>query len=323
MSIQHPLPHGGAMEIVISSVFLLFAILAVIARFYSRSLQRKPISVDDYLIIAGLVFTIATVGVGYALILNGGVGMHMADATTEQTVMALKLFVAAPLMWATSTVLIKLSILFFYISIFTMSNIRTAVYILITLVIALFTAVILESFLLCRPFAFTWDKTIPGGVCGSSTEAYLAIAIVNLVIDLAVVFLPMPILWRLQMPFAKKLAISAILALGLLICGLTAARIKSVVELDSLDFTYTVVPDLIFGALEVELGIVNACLPIMRPVGRKVFGSSSVFHQGWSKERKISKGSNDLRGSALIDTRKFNRMSNNSRPQDEVSPGKF
>lgn len=106
--------------------------------------------------------------------------------------------------------------LFFYISIFSMRNLRTAVIGVISLTIALIVAVIFESFLLCRPFAFTWDKTIPGGVCGSTTHAYLAIAIVNLVIDLAVVALPMPILWSLQMPIGKKMAISAILCLGLL-----------------------------------------------------------------------------------------------------------
>lgn len=97
-----------------------------------------------------------------------------------------------------------------------MRRIHTAVYIVIALTVALIVAVIFESFLLCRPFRFTWDKTIPGGVCGSSTDAYLSIAIVNLVIDVAVVVLPMPVLWKLQMPIGKKIAISAILSLGLL-----------------------------------------------------------------------------------------------------------
>jgi hypothetical protein len=111
--------------------------------------------------------------------------------------------------------LLKLSILFFYISIFTMPRIRMAVFVVIGLTAALIVAVTFESFLLCWPFAFTWDKTIEGGVCGSSRNAYLAIAIVNLLIDLAVVSLPMPVLWKLQMPIRKKVTISAIIGLGL------------------------------------------------------------------------------------------------------------
>lgn len=97
-----------------------------------------------------------------------------------------------------------------------MPKLRTAVFIVITLTVAQMIAIFFESFLLCRPFAYTWDKTISGGVCGSSTQAYLSIAVVNLIIDLFVVFLPMPVLWKLQMPVRKKMVISAILGLGLL-----------------------------------------------------------------------------------------------------------
>ncbi len=100
-------------------------------------------------------------------------------------------------------------------SIFTFPRIRKAVYVVISLTIALIFAVILESFLLCRPFKFTWDKEIQGGVCGNAVYAYLAISIINLVIDFAVVLLPMPILWKLQMPVGKKVAISAMLGLGI------------------------------------------------------------------------------------------------------------
>lgn len=108
----------------------------------------------------------------------------------------------------------KLSILLFYISVFTVPRIRTAVFIIIGLTVTMFVAVLLEVFLTCRPFEFTWDKTIPGGVCGNSTYGYLVIAIVNMVIDFSVTSLPMPVLWKLKMPARKKLAISAILGLG-------------------------------------------------------------------------------------------------------------
>lgn len=50
-----PLPPGGIAIIVVNTVFLFLAIVAVIARFYSRYLQRKGPSTDDYLIVASLV----------------------------------------------------------------------------------------------------------------------------------------------------------------------------------------------------------------------------------------------------------------------------
>ncbi|ROV87579.1 hypothetical protein VMCG_10606 [Cytospora schulzeri] len=237
MSIQIPLPQGGTNEIIVTTVFLLLAILAVIARFYARFLQNKR--------------------------------------TSPLVTISLSLACSAPL--AISTFFIKLSILFFYISIFTMPKVRTAVSIVITLSIALIVAVLFESFLLCQPFAYTWDKTIPGG--------------------------------GLQMPLEKKLSISGILALGFLICALTAARINSVLALDPLDFTYTVVPNLIFGALEIELSIVNACLPILRRVVRKIFESNFGFVLDWSlKPQRIAGSPNRRKGSALIDKRNPGRI---------------
>ncbi|KAI2628999.1 hypothetical protein GGS21DRAFT_526924 [Xylaria nigripes] len=321
MAIQSPLPQGGVRVVVVNTVFLFLAILAVIARFWSRSIQKKHIWIDDYFIVASLIFTIATVGIGYGLVLNGGVGIHMAEASIEQQAISLKLFVPAPLLWAMSTSFLKLSILFFYISLFTIPRIRVAVYIVITLTSALIVAVILESFLLCRPFAYTWDKTIHGGVCGSSKLAYLSIAIVNLIIDLFVVTIPMPVVWQLQIAIQKKAIISAILAFGLVICGLTAARISSVLELDD-DFTYSVIPDLIFGALEIELGIVNACLPILRPLLNKLFGGnkppSSKESDNRGKTSATLKASSKLR---LLRNRSLEFSTDDSYPLTEGVAG--
>jgi hypothetical protein len=69
---------------------------------------------------------------------------------------------------------------------------------------------------------------------------------------------------------------------------MSAARIKSVLDLDPLDFTYTVVQDTIFGGLEVELGIINACLPVLRPLFGKAFTATSNFSNSWSKKTEAS-----------------------------------
>lgn len=61
-----PIPSGGLMVIVINTIFLFLAIVAVILRFWARFLSKRRISLDDYLIVAGLIFTIATIACGYA-----------------------------------------------------------------------------------------------------------------------------------------------------------------------------------------------------------------------------------------------------------------
>lgn len=119
-------------------------------------------------------------------------------------------------MWGVATCLIKLSILFFYLDIFEIRSFQIAVYICMAFVAALQLAVILGTLLLCKPLAYSWNKLIPGGHCGDATENYLAIGVVNMVIDFAIVLLPMPILYGLQMSARNKVAIMGILSLGLL-----------------------------------------------------------------------------------------------------------
>jgi len=276
-------PSGGVAVIAVNAVFTFLAIIAVIGRFYARSLKRRRPTLDDYLIVAGLIFTIATASVGFAMVVDGGVGIHQTEASLSQISILLKLFVPAPMLWSCATTCVKLSILWFYIGIFEWHGFRPAAYVVMAVSIALWVAVILESFLLCSPFEYTWNKVTVTGTCGSSTEAYLSVAIVNLIIDLSIVALPMPILWRLQMSWKKKAAISALLGLGLIVCVMSALRIESVLALQDTDFTYTVVPDLIYGGLEVELGIINACLPIMQPVFNKHFGADGIFSRLRSK----------------------------------------
>ena len=75
-------------------------------------------------------------------------------------------------------------------------------------------AVILQTIFICRPLAFNWDQSMKGS-CGDQKRADLALGILNLAFDLTTFLLPMPILWGLQMPRRKKIALSGIFGMGL------------------------------------------------------------------------------------------------------------
>ncbi|KAK8054431.1 hypothetical protein PG996_013732 [Apiospora saccharicola] len=268
------LPAGAILHLIVSTIFFTLDIIAVALRFWARLIQRKAVSANDYLIVASLVVTGGVNVIGYLLIGVGGVGKHQGDAAAKEIEMSLKLFVAAGPTWAVATALVKTSILSFYISIFRDPRLRVASYVMIACSCALVVGVFLQSFLICHPFAFNWNKTITSGSCADSQTALLAIAAVNLAIDLCILALPMPTLWKLQMSPKKKVSISAILAVGLVVCLFSSLRIKAVLDLAPTDFTYTVAEDLTFGALELQLGIINACLPLLRPIWKKLLGSS-------------------------------------------------
>ena len=73
----------------------------------------------------------------------------------------------------------------------------------------------LQAFLICRPFAKNWNPSLPG-TCGDSVASFLADGIINLIVDLAVITLPMPMIWRLQMSQQRKIALTIVFALGIM-----------------------------------------------------------------------------------------------------------
>ncbi|KAL4926726.1 uncharacterized protein BDV17DRAFT_293307 [Aspergillus undulatus] len=70
--------------------------------------------------------------------------------------------------------LVKTSIMVFYLNIFgTKRSFRVSVAITMTIVWLWAISVVLETLLLCRPLAFNWDTTIPGGGCGNRNATYV------------------------------------------------------------------------------------------------------------------------------------------------------
>ena len=75
---------------------------------------------------------------------------------------------------------------------------------------------LLVDFLLCRPIAFTWDKTIRDGRCASVAGAYVAIHSINTLVDISLAILPTRVLWTLQMATKRKIELSFLFGLGIL-----------------------------------------------------------------------------------------------------------
>jgi hypothetical protein len=118
------------------------------------------------------------------------------------------------LLWASSLTAIKISILLFYTRIFSVRKFIITAYAIMAIVVSWWASVVLEEFLLCRPLAFNWDRTIKGGVCSDNMAAYIAAGVINLCTDLMVLILPVPIILGLMLPVRTKIALTCTFCLG-------------------------------------------------------------------------------------------------------------
>jgi hypothetical protein len=110
----------------------------------------------------------------------------------------------------------KLSILTFYLRVFVQRYIRWGAKIGIGLILAGELGMILQPFLMCKPWQYIYDKTIKGAVCGDHHASLIAMGVWAMVTDLAVLLLPLPSLWALQMNPKKKMALVVVFSIGLL-----------------------------------------------------------------------------------------------------------
>lgn len=100
-----------------------------------------------------------------------------------------------------------------YITLFWTKEFKLVASAVIGLVAAYWFTTIVLMFFLCTPFRYLWDKTIQG-TCINLPAAWLSVSIINMILDLIIIAMPMPMLWNLRMPVSKKIAVSGIFSLG-------------------------------------------------------------------------------------------------------------
>lgn len=120
-----------------------------------------------------------------------------------------------PLIWVVSVTFIRASMVSLYVRIFPTRWFRRICYLVHIINICFFFGTILADCLICQPLSYRWDRLIGGsGFCGDQKSLDLFIGIFNLLLDVTVVVLPMPILWGLKMPVGKRVMLTGMFGMG-------------------------------------------------------------------------------------------------------------
>ncbi len=93
---------------------------------------------------------------------------------------------------------------------------RIATYALMVLIFGWGLLAFTVTWALCEPIAYGWDVTIPGGHCANRDAAYLVVGVVDAVTDFLILILPLPIIWRLQVPKVKQVSLMVIFGIAVL-----------------------------------------------------------------------------------------------------------
>ena len=173
---------------------------------------------------------------------------------------------AGQTLWPPVNGLIKTSICLTFIRIFFTKPFRvtaTAVYVLS---IGWSIATILVGYLICSPLSELWTKSSEGH-CGHTTAAYVSLGVLDMVLDIAVFSLPIPMLYKLQVPRRTKVALVATFGLGVFTIAAGIMRLVAVVQIDyKINFEQGQVADAYWCTIESAVGIIVACTMTLRPL---------------------------------------------------------
>ena len=139
----------------------------------------------------------------------------------------------------------------------------------------------------CHPVGAAFDSIVPPGQhCTDIITIYLSSAPVNIVTDLALFFLPMPILTAMRLPRNEKLILIVTFSFGAFVAVVDVVRIAYLESAtltrlqdntgksqqnEEEDFSWIASLSFMWSAIEVHVGIICACVPGVKPLVAKVF----------------------------------------------------
>lgn len=135
----------------------------------------------------------------------------------EDTLTNRKIGLANFVLYFTTSALIKASLLLLYYRYFGISKrFRWALYTCGAIIACWYIAVTFSTIFQCTPVSAFWDRTIQHAKCVDLVQFSIGSGITNLLTDVMILCLPMPMVWSLHMNRAQKWTLTGIFFLGFL-----------------------------------------------------------------------------------------------------------
>lgn len=202
----------------VASTFVI--LVATLVRFYARSVILKIFTLEDGLMILALITFLIFIPFYFAAV-PYGLGHHTWNVTISELFSLLHRQYIAQILYSVSILPAKIAVILQIMRIFNTKHGRKGDWVywgswsMIVFTTAYSFAGIILCIFPCKPVHRLWDQTLPG-TCISPMVPGAISAVGNLVSDLIVLALPMLGVRNLQMRRKKKIAVSAVFAMGFL-----------------------------------------------------------------------------------------------------------
>ncbi|RAO64886.1 uncharacterized protein BHQ10_000898 [Talaromyces amestolkiae] len=265
---------GGALAI----VFFLLRMVTRLPRF------GVSFGLDDAVLTFVIGLAIVLTYFSYVLA-SHGLGKDMWTVPFDNITHILYIYYIDEDIYLSILPLTKISILLFYLRVFPQRSFRITTYIVIAMNLCYLIAFVLVSVFQCHPIDaawLRWDGEHPAKCQNINAQGWASAAI-NMFLDIVTMVLPLRELSKLSMSLKKKMQLMIMFTLGLFVTLVSILRLHSLVEFaNTTNLTWDYVQLGYWSTIEVDVGIICACLPAVRKLLRGVFPNvfASTVHSG-------------------------------------------
>lgn len=171
-------------------------------------------------------------------------------------------------------ILSKLSALALFTRIFHHRTFLIATYITMASIILSGLWMVTSGFVFCIPVHSFWslNRTNHAEDCLPEGPVWYSNAAIQILTDIVILLLPMPLLSNLHLPQRQKAGIIVVFCVGIMVIATSSARLY---ELSTMirggDFTLTNSNAAVWSSLEANVSLICACLPPLYPLISRVF----------------------------------------------------
>jgi hypothetical protein len=191
----------------------------------------------------------------------------------------LKSWYVYQLIYLIDLAIVKFSILVFYRSIATQKVFRYAVDGTMAVIAAFTIAMVFVNAFECPNPSDAWSVEIlfqGAGSCINLHPLYYGQAGFNIFSDIVILVLPIPVLWGLQMHRNKRLALIGIFSVGGVAVVASCVRVQALYKWStSIDVPYNGAYILLWSQIEINVAIISASIPSLKPLFKRTFGGST------------------------------------------------
>ncbi|KAI0166984.1 hypothetical protein GGR52DRAFT_584825 [Hypoxylon sp. FL1284] len=271
-----PVSEQAVALVVVFTVFLVIAFLAVGFRLYVRVALLKNPGWDDWLCLASACCALATYlsNMGTVAV---GFGEPLTALSPENRQTALQTLWISPPLWGLSSSLIKMSIVSSYLRIWSSRRFKLFCRVLLLLIGIFGLTLFFGGVLACVPVSLSWEPpqardAADAGRCIDLPRFMFVTSTLNTAVDLLILAVPVPLVRRLQIPARQRLALLAVFTVGAVVCVASVMRLATLFRLRA-----TTDPSVggialgLWSGVELTLALICACLPTLRPVLARLF----------------------------------------------------